>query len=116
MLNLSRKYLDDVRVNSNLLKSAANYAQIGVIDPNLPQDDYRNLYVINAADTHLPRISASTTNANNRVSDRYVEDGSYLRLQNISLSYTLPKKLVRKIKLENVKFYVNLQNVYTWTK
>ena len=116
VLNLSRKYLDDVRVNSNLLKSAANYAQIGVIDPNLPQDDYRNLYVINAADTHLPRISASTTNANNRVSDRYVEDGSYLRLQNISLSYTLPKKLVRKIKLENVKFYVNLQNVYTWTK
>ena len=65
--------------------------------------------------SRLPRISASQTNANNRVSDLYVEDGSYIRLQNISLSYTLPKSLVTKLKLQNVKVYVNLQNVYTWT-
>ncbi len=116
VLNLNKRYLEDVRVNGNLLASAANYARIGVIDPNLPANDYRNLRVVNANDTHLPRISAATANANNRVSDRYVEDGSYLRLQNISLSYTLPKKLVGKFKLQNVKLYMNLQNVYTWTK
>ena len=114
ILNYKRRDIEDVRVNSNLLKSAADYAQIGVIDPNLPDDDFRNLYVTNPS-SRLPRLSASTTNANNRVSDLYVEDGSYIRLQNISLGYTLPKSFVRKLKLENVKVYMNLQNVYTWT-
>lgn len=114
ILNLTGRELSDVRVNSNLLKECAGYAKIGVIDPNLPDDDFRNLYVSNPG-SRLPRLSASTTNANNRVSDRYVEDGSYIRLQNISLSYTLPKSLVTKLKLQNVKVYMNLQNVYTWT-
>ncbi len=114
VLNMTRREIDDVRTNSNLLASAADYAKIGVIDPNLPDDDFRNLYVTNP-NSRLPRISASQTNANNRVSDLYVEDGSYIRLQNISLSYTLPKSLVTKLKLQNVKVYVNLQNVYTWT-
>ena len=50
------------------------------------------------------------------MSDLYVEDGSYIRLQNISLAYTLPKRLIRPLKLQNVKVYMNLQNVYTWTK
>lgn len=114
ILNLTGRELSDVRVNSNLLKECAGYAKIGVIDPNLPADDFRNLYVTNP-NSRLPRLSASTTNANNRVSDRYVEDGSYIRLQNISLSYTLPKSLVTKLKLQNVKVYMNLQNVYTWS-
>lgn len=114
ILNLTGRELSDVRVNSNLLKECAGYAKIGVINPNLPDDDFRNLYVTNPG-SRLPRLSASTTNANNRVSDRYVEDGSYIRLQNISLSYTLPKSLVTKLKLQNVKVYMNLQNVYTWT-
>lgn len=116
VINYNRRFLEDVRSNSNLLGSAANYAKLGVIDANLPADDFRNLYVTNAGVTRLPRLSASSTNANNRMSDLYVEDGSYLRLQNISLSYTLPKNIVRKIKLENIKVYMNLQNVYTWTK
>ena len=64
----------------------------------------------------MPRVSASTTNGNTRLSDRYIEDGSYIRLQNISLGYTLPKKWVNSLNLQNVKVYVNLQNVYTWTK
>lgn len=114
IMNYTRRDIEDVRVNNNLLKSAADYAQIGVIDPNLPDNDFRNLYVTNPS-SRLPRLSASTTNANNRVSDLYVEDGSYIRLQNISLGYTLPKSFVRKLKLENVKVYMNLQNVYTWT-
>lgn len=114
ILNLTRKSLGDVRVNSNLLAECADYARIGVIDPNLPDDDFRNLHVTNPS-SRLPRLSASTTNANSRVSDLWVEDGSYIRLQNISLSYTFPKSIVNKLKLQNLKVYMNLQNVYTWT-
>lgn len=119
VINYNRRFLEDVRSNSNLLTSASNYAKLGYIDETLTgaaKDDYRNLYVLNASSSILPRLSASSTNANNRMSDLYVEDGSYIRLQNISLGYTLPKNLVRRMKLENVKLYMNLQNVYTWTK
>lgn len=114
ILNLTKRRIGDVRQSSNLLSECAGYAKIGVIDPNLPDDDFRNLYVTNP-NTRLPRISASSTNANNRVSNLWVEDGSYIRLQNISLSYTFPKSIVSKLKLQNLKVYMNLQNVYTWT-
>ena len=50
------------------------------------------------------------------MSDRYVEDGSFLRIQNISFSYTLPARWVDKVGLESVKVYTNLKNVYTFTK
>lgn len=115
VFNLNRYYIDDVRVNGNVLADAADYARIEVIDPSLPDNDYRNLRVANAG-TMYPRASSANTNNNSRQSDRYIEDGSYIRLQNISLGYTLKKDWVKKVKLQNVRVYANLQNVYTWTK
>ena len=115
VINYNRRFLENVRANNNLLTTAINYAKIGVIDESLSGDDYRNYYVINT-ESRLPRVSASSTNVNNRMSDLYIEDGSYIRLQNVSLSYTLPKKWIQRFYLTNAKVYVNLQNVYTWTK
>ena len=45
-----------------------------------------------------------------------IEDGSFLRINNITLGYTLPKKLIRKVRLSTVRFYVTANNLYTWTK
>jgi TonB-linked SusC/RagA family outer membrane protein len=114
VLNYNRKWIEDPRANNNLLKKVLNYARVEKIDPDGP-DDYRNLHVT-GGDPRMSRISASSTNANQRMSDRYVEDGSYLRIQNISLGYTFPKKWIAPLNLTNVKLYANLQNVYTWTK
>ena len=50
------------------------------------------------------------------MSNKFVEDGSYLRLRNIALGYTLPGKLTKKWGLNNVRFYVNIQNLFTITK
>lgn len=59
--------------------------------------------------TTMPRLyTSSYANNNNRVSDAYIEDGSYIRLQNVSLSYTLPRQWIHKIKLTNVKVYCNI--------
>jgi hypothetical protein len=77
--------------------------------------------------TVLDRYTASNTNAtmprynqwsNNNVrnSDRYVEDGSYLRIQNISLGYNLPKKWLSVARLSSARLYVSAQNVHTFTK
>lgn len=49
------------------------------------------------------------------ISDHVVEDGSYLRLKNITLGYDLPKKLSKKLFTESISFYVSLQNIYTFT-
>ena len=78
-------------------------------------DDVTNVKVANA-DTKTPRPTRANPNDNDRMSSRYVEDGSYLRIKNITLGYTFPKKWMNKIKFENIRVYCNIQNLYTFTK
>ena len=78
-------------------------------------DDVTNVKVSNSG-TKTPRTSLSDPNDNDRMSDRYVEDGSYLRIKNVSFGYTFPKKLLSKVKVENFRLYCNIQNLYTFTK
>ena len=78
-------------------------------------DHIDNVKVANA-DTKCPRPTIQDANDNDRLSDRYIEDGSYLRVKNITLGYTVPKKFVEKWKVENIRAYVNIQNLYTFTK
>ena len=66
--------------------------------------------------TNMPRFSQLNVNENNRMSDRWIEDGSYVRIQNASLAYTLPRELTQRFKVERLRFYVNAQNLYTFTK
>lgn len=62
-----------------------------------------------------PRVSLSDPNQNARVSDRFVEDGSYLRLKNIQLGYSLPASILDKLKLSKLRVYVSGQNLLTFT-
>lgn len=63
-----------------------------------------------------PRITNSDTNNNMRGSSFYVESGSYLRLQNMQIGYTLPESFCRKTKLfSSCRFYVSGQNIFTLT-
>ena len=66
--------------------------------------------------TTVPRITLTDPNGNGRVSDRFVEDGSYLRIQNISLGYDLPTQIFGKSIFSKARLYVNVQNLYTFTK
>ena len=62
-----------------------------------------------------PRMYADATD-NNQASDRFVEDGSFLRLKNIQLGYTLPQDITRKFFVERLRLYVSAQNLWTITK
>lgn len=62
-----------------------------------------------------PRL-ALNNDANWMLSDLYVCDGSYLRLKNISLGYTVPRSLTHKIGVERFRVYVMADNLVTWTK
>lgn len=62
-----------------------------------------------------PRLAVGN-DTNWMVSDLYICDGSYLRLKNITLGYTLPKFITRKIAIERLRVYVQAENLMTWTK
>ena len=49
-------------------------------------------------------------------SDMYIQDGSYLRLKNITLGYTLPHNLTKKVNISRLRIYARAENLFTWTK
>ncbi len=63
-----------------------------------------------------PRPIADASNTNLLISDRYVEDGSYLRIQNVTLGYSLPQDVISKYKISRLRLYGSAQNLYTFTK
>lgn len=63
----------------------------------------------------VPIISTSDNNGNFNASDFYIEDGSYLRIRNVTLGYSLPKSLTSKIKTGAVRIYATANNLFTIT-
>ncbi|MEZ4883808.1 MAG: TonB-dependent receptor [Chitinophagales bacterium] len=63
----------------------------------------------------VPRATGSDPNSNRRVSDRFIEDGSFVRLKNITIAYNVPRAVAQILKLENLRFYASAQNLKTWT-
>lgn len=99
----------------NQATSVLARAQLGYHDGNnYNVANADNSYIVNPGAT-LPRWSGNDLNGNNRMSDRWIEDGSYLRIQNISLAYNLPKSLLQRASVTACKVYFNVQNVYTFT-
>jgi hypothetical protein len=112
VVNWQRRFLENPRENTNLLDKALGYARLSDDD----QTDYR-LVTVTGGDGDMPRIASSSaaSSSNFRFSDRFVEDGSYLRIQNISIGYTFPQRWMKNLYIQNLRVYVNLQNVYTLT-
>lgn len=63
----------------------------------------------------LPRFVNGQVN-NVAMSDRYVEDGSYLRIQNVTLGYNIPRNLTNRARINNIRLYLSLQNLWTFSK
>lgn len=67
-------------------------------------------------DVRYPRLGGLDANNSILQSDRYLEDGSYLRIKMVQLGYTIPAVLTTKIGIKSVRIYINAQNLYTFTK
>ena len=65
--------------------------------------------------TDFPMLRYGDEMDNFRCSSFFIEDGTYLRLKDLSLTYTLPRKATRKIGLQSLAFSLNASNVLTWT-
>lgn len=65
--------------------------------------------------TH-PKLVMNGNKSSNSISSRFLEDGSFLRIRNITLSYDLPKKCLEGIKMQACKFFISTDNPFTFTK
>lgn len=115
ILNYSRVVIEgQASVFNNQASTVANRAQVGLIDPGGSDLDPSNVFLMNP-ETDIPRPTTTDNNGNNRMSDRFIEDGSYIRIQNIRLAYTLPAKITEKYKVGMFRVYANAQNLFTIT-
>lgn len=128
--NYIRMKLDAMKsVWQNQASTVLDRSQITAINPNKDYsngykghnanvvynwyDDIDNVQVANP--TSIPAAHLNDPNENTRVSDRYIENGSYLRVKNITLGYTFPKQWIKHIGLENLRLSCNIQNLWTIT-
>ena len=122
VMNLTKRNLTTMSSAwSNQHVDVINRARLEPIDASIVYTDgskwYNHVENVRVAnpDASLPRAIIGDPNDNDRISDRYVEDGSYLRLKNLALGYTFPKKIVKTLGVENLRVYCNIQNLFTIT-
>jgi len=84
---------------------------------NYSIESYENYWRGEGTSTEYPRPTVLDGNQNNRMSQRWLEDGSYLRIQSVQMGYTLPENIINKVPgVESLRLYVGAQNLFTFTK
>jgi TonB-dependent starch-binding outer membrane protein SusC len=84
---------------------------------NYSVESYENYWRGEGTSYSTPQPTVRDYNDNNRVSARWIQDGSYLRLQNIQLGYNIPSGVLQKLKvIGSFRVYVGSQNLFTFTK
>ena len=102
---------------TNQLKDVKNCAILAPTNGSYATNwynDISNVYVTNPATT-MPRVTVNDPNDNDAWSDRYIEDGSYIRLKSITLGYTFSPALIKKIGLSSLRLSFNATNLFTIT-
>lgn len=106
--------------------TAFTYASVGndVYRATERNDNYNNKFAAvlerwtgpnTTNDARNPRYSFTDANNNSRVSDRYVEDGSFVKIKNLLLGYTIPAKTIKNI-FRSVRIYAQVKNAFTFTR
>ncbi len=81
-------------------------------DANTTQDYFENAWTSSNTNTDLPRVG---NNSNREISSRFVEDGSYVRLKNLALGYTLPTTSFGNLGIQGIRLGASAQNLLTFT-
>ena len=102
---------------SNQLKDVNKRVHLVAKDGNQTGNWYDNIsnLTVDNPNSMYPRASINDPNDNDAFSDRYIEDGSYLRLKSMALGYTFDQKLIQKIGLTNLRLTLTASNLFTIT-
>ena len=82
-------------------------------DANTTYDYFNNAWTTSNSSSDIPRVG---NNSNREISSRFVEDGSYLRLKNLAIGYTVPAAAIEKFNVGSVRLSLSGQNLLTFTK
>ena len=106
-------------VGNDLYKHYQYYTHFGALQSNFSKDRLENSWDPVTNPDGIYPLWAGTSNegteAANESNSTYIEDGSYLRMQTLTLGYTLPKSILNKIKFEKIRVYGQVSNVFTLT-
>ncbi|WP_324675492.1 TonB-dependent receptor [Hymenobacter sp. GOD-10R] len=83
---------------------------------NMTERAATNYWTGEGSTNEYPRLSWTGASNNKQPSDRFLEDGSYLRLKNLQLGYTFGEKVLAPVKVSSVRLFVSVQNLLTFTK
>ena len=101
----------------NKIYSQVNMDIEGFYRPfNVTQRVYDERWHGEGTSNTMPKVSFSDAANNKYPSSRFLEDGSYMRLKNVQLGYTIPAKIVNKYHVKTLRIYVTGQNLWTLTK
>ena len=102
-------------VAGNKIFNANNIDLTGMSAAYNQNTDVLNRWTGEGTSNTMPRAVFGDPNQNNRVSDRLVENGSYLRLKTISLAYNFPQRWLKALTIENARLTLSCENVATIT-
>ena len=102
-------------VAGNKIFNANNIDLTGMSAAYNQNTDVLNRWTGEGTSNTIPRAVFGDPNQNNRVSDRLVENGSYLRLKTISLAYNFPQRWLKALTIENARLTLSCENVATIT-
>ncbi|MDX9775672.1 MAG: TonB-dependent receptor, partial [Petrimonas sp.] len=101
---------------NNIWKQESDLWNISVPAGKNHEKRILNAWYFDNADSDIPAVSNSNPNSEQRFSSYFVEDGSYLKLRNIELGYTFPKKLTEAMMMQHLRIYASARNVLTLKK
>lgn len=109
-VNLEYKWGNLVSIEENRYANSDGYSW-----PNTGANTQLDYWTTPGQIARNPKpIANNTTSSNGYRSTRWLYDGSYLRLKNITLSYNLPRAVVNKMKMQNLRVYASAVNLYTF--
>ena len=84
-------------------------------EANLFSDVYDNYWTPERLDAKYPRLYIGTNNNNNQTSTFWMANGRYMRLKNLEIGYTLPKRISQKMAMQNMRVYLSGVNLFTFS-
>ena len=62
-----------------------------------------------------PRLTKQDANHNGQVSDAFLKNGDFFKIQNLQIGYTFPKEMIKPLKMDNLRLFASVENLFTFT-
>ena len=114
--NFSLSFLMQFSCGGEAVYSNLGEEIVGILGQSVGRELYGNTWTPERTDAKYTRLVAGSMSYNYQTNDRFVFDTSYLRMKNVTLSYSLPKAWISKLYVSNASLFVTATNLFTVTQ